>query len=133
LVLRQADPANAVEVDIARDLKTRGDSHLMSIALSNLIGNAWKYSSKTPGAKIKFGSTEKEGQKIYYIRDNGAGFNMNYADKLFEPFRRLHSDREFSGTGIGLAIVRRVIEKHRGTIWAESETGKGATFYFTLE
>jgi PAS domain S-box-containing protein len=131
-MLRQDDPANTVEVDIARDLKTRGDSHLMSIALSNLIGNAWKYSSKTPGAKIEFGSAEKEGQKIYYIRDNGAGFNMNYADKLFEPFRRLHSDREFSGTGIGLAIVKRVIEKHKGAVWAESETGKGATFYFTL-
>lgn len=94
--------------------------------------NAFKYSSKTPDAKIEFGSTEKEGQKIYYVRDNGAGFNMNYANKLFEPFRRLHSDREFSGTGIGLAIVKRVVEKHGGTIWAQSEPGKGATFYFTL-
>jgi light-regulated signal transduction histidine kinase (bacteriophytochrome) len=130
--LRQADSANAVEVVIARDLKTYGDSHLMNIALSNLIGNAWKYSGKTPGAKIEFGSIEKGGQTIYYVRDNGAGFNMKFANKLFEPFARLHSDREFPGTGIGLAIVKRVIEKHRGTIWAESEIGKGATFYFTL-
>lgn len=130
--LRQADPANTIKVVIARNLKTHGDSHLMSIALSNLLGNAWKYSSKTPGAKIEFGSIEKGGQKTYYVRDNGAGFNMKYANKLFEPFLRLHSDREFPGTGIGLAIVKRVVEKHSGTIWAESEIGKGATFYFTL-
>jgi light-regulated signal transduction histidine kinase (bacteriophytochrome) len=100
--------------------------------LSNLIGNAWKYSSKTPAAQIEFGAVEKEGEMVYYVRDNGAGFDMKYADKLFTPFQRLHSARQFGGTGIGLAIVKKVIQRHRGRIWAESEIGKGATFYFTL-
>jgi PAS domain S-box-containing protein len=130
--LQQSDPAKNVEVSIAQDVETRGDSGLMSIALSNLIGNAWKYSSKTPNAHIEFGEMFKDGETIYYVRDNGAGFNMKFANKLFEPFKRLHSDKEFSGTGIGLAIVKRVIEKHHGKVWAESEPGKGATFFFTL-
>jgi PAS domain S-box-containing protein len=130
--LQQSDPAKKVEVSIAQNVVTRGDSGLMSIALSNLIGNAWKYSSKTPNAHIEFGEMLKDGETIYYVRDNGAGFNMKFASKLFEPFKRFHSDKEFSGTGIGLAIVKRVIEKHHGKIWAESEPGKGATFHFTL-
>lgn len=130
--LRHGEPANNVEVVIAQNIQCLGDSQLSEIALSNLIGNAWKYSSKKPDARIEFGTMEKDGQKVYYVRDNGAGFNMAYAAKLFEPFARLHSDGEFPGTGIGLAIVKRVIEKHKGNIWAESEIGKGATFYFTL-
>jgi PAS domain S-box-containing protein len=130
--MRQAKPANNIEVTIAENIETRGDTRLMSIAISNLIGNAWKYSSKTPDAKIEFGEIKKDGKKVYYIRDNGAGFDMKFAAKIFEPFKRLHSDREFPGTGIGLAIVKRVIEKHGGKIWVESEPGKGAAFYFTL-
>lgn len=131
-VMRQAEPTNKVDVAIAEHIETRGDSRLMGIALSNLIGNAWKYSSKTPNPRIEFGEMEKDGQKIYYVRDNGAGFDMKFADRLFTPFKRLHANREYPGTGVGLAIVKRVIEKHRGTIWSESEPGKGATFYFTL-
>lgn len=130
--LYQAEPDRKIDVTVAEDIVTYGDSGLIHIALSNLIGNAWKYSSKTPDSHIEFGMMLKEGEPIYYVRDNGAGFNMKFANKLFEPFKRLHSDKEFSGTGIGLAIVKRVIEKHHGKIWAESEPGKGATFYFTL-
>jgi light-regulated signal transduction histidine kinase (bacteriophytochrome) len=130
--LRQVEPANNVEVVIAEQLESHCDSRLISMALFNLIGNAWKYSSKTSCARIEFREMEKEGQKIFYVRDNGAGFDMKFSEKLFTPFQRLHTDREFPGTGIGLAIVKRVIEKHRGSIWAQSETGKGATFYFTL-
>lgn len=130
--LRQAEPTNNIEVTITENLEAHGDARLIYIALSNLISNAWKYSSKTPSARIEIGEMEKCGQKIYYLRDNGAGFDMKFAAKLFVPFMRLHSDREFPGTGIGLAIVKRVIEKHAGKIWAESEPGRGATFYFTL-
>jgi PAS domain S-box-containing protein len=130
--LHHADPERKVEASVAPGIKAFGDERLIHIALSNLIGNAWKYSSKTPDAQIEFGIQKKNGDQVYYIRDNGAGFDMAYAEKLFTPFKRLHSDKEFPGTGIGLAIVNRVIERHRGRIWAESETGKGATFYFTL-
>ena len=130
--LCQTEPFNNIEVSISENVMAFGDPRLMRIALSNLIGNACKFSSKTPNARIQFGQMEDGGRKIYYVRDNGAGFDMRFADKLFEPFKRFHSVSEFSGTGIGLAIVRRVIEKHGGTIWAESEVGKGSSFYFTL-
>ena len=116
----------------ALELKAYGDSRLMNIALSNLIGNAWKYSSKAANARIDFGTIEKNGKMLYYVRDNGAGFDMKHADKLFAPFQRLHSDSEFSGTGIGLAIVDRVIKRHDGKIWAEAKEGQGATFFFTV-
>ncbi len=129
--LCQDDPAIEIEAIIEPEVKICGDFGLMKIAISNLIGNAWKYSSKTPDAKIEFGALEKAGQKVYFVRDNGVGFDMAFADKLFEPFRRFHTESEFPGTGIGLAIVKRVIEKHGGTVWAESAIGKGATFYFT--
>jgi PAS domain S-box-containing protein len=130
--LRQTEPERKINVVIAKELKVQGDARLMNIALSNLIGNAWKYSRKTPDAYIEFGVMEKSGEKIYYVKDNGAGFDMKYAEKLFVPFQRLHSDKQFPGTGIGLAIVNRVIQKHDGLIWGESEPEKGATFYFTL-
>jgi PAS domain S-box-containing protein len=130
--LRQAELIKNIEVNVAENVVAYGDPHLLRIALSNLIGNACKFSSKNPGARIEFGEMQKEGKKLYYVHDTGAGFDMKFVDKLFEPFKRLHSAREFSGTGIGLATVRRVIEKHGGSIWAESEVGKGATFYFTL-
>lgn len=130
--LRVAEPERKVTVVIARDLKAIGDKRLMNIALSNLIGNAWKYSGKTANARVEFGELERGGQKIYYVRDNGVGFDMKHAQKLFAPFQRLHTDRDFPGTGIGLAIVGKVIRRHGGRIWGESEVGKGATFYFTI-
>ena len=130
--LRQAEPERKVDVVIAQELKAHGDARLTNIALSNLIGNAWKYSGKTPCAKIEFGALEKDGEKVFYVRDNGAGFDMAHAHRLFVPFQRLHTESQFPGTGIGLAIANRVIQRHGGRIWGESEIGKGATFYFTL-
>ena len=105
----------------------------MEILFDNLLSNAWKFTNKTSRASIKFGMKEKEGDKVFYISDNGAGFSMEYADKLFVPFQRLHSKNEFPGIGIGLAIVSRIVRLHAGKIWAEGIAGKGATFYFTLE
>jgi PAS domain S-box-containing protein len=130
--LRRAEPERKVDVGIAQEIKASGDARLMNIALSNLINNAWKYSSKTPDARIEFGAMEKDDEKVYFVRDNGAGFDMTQAHRLFAPFHRLHSESQFPGTGIGLAIVNRVILRHGGRIWGESEIGKGATFSFTL-
>ena len=101
--------------------------------MNNLLDNAIKFTKHRQYAKIEVGSFNKDGKLIIFIRDNGAGFNMQNSDKLFEPFQRFHSDDEFEGTGIGLAIVSRIIERHNGKIWAESEEGKGSTFYFILE
>jgi len=108
------------------------DPALMEIVLSNLIGNAWKFTSKTRDARIEFGTLEKDGQTVYYVRDNGAGFDAEYAATMFQPFHRFHSGDEFEGTGIGLSIVERIIRRLGGKVWAEGETGKGATIYFTL-
>ncbi|HTG01316.1 MAG TPA: ATP-binding protein, partial [Nitrospirota bacterium] len=108
------------------------DPDLMRIAFSNLISNAWKFTSKTDNARIEFGCTQQNDRPVYFVRDNGVGFDSAYADKLFLPFRRLHSEKEFEGTGIGLAIVDRIIRKHGGRIWAEGAVGKGASFYFSL-
>jgi light-regulated signal transduction histidine kinase (bacteriophytochrome) len=104
----------------------------IKIALKNLLSNTWKYTSKKEIAEISFGAKEYKGEKIFYIKDNGIGFEMSAAEKLFVPFKRLHSGSQFTGTGIGLSIVDRIISKHGGRIWGEGETGKGATFYFTL-
>jgi light-regulated signal transduction histidine kinase (bacteriophytochrome) len=104
----------------------------LNIALENLIGNAWKFTSKNLNAKIEVGKTRKDDKDVFFVRDNGAGFDMKYSDKLFIPFQRLHSDDEFPGIGIGLGIVSRIIHRHGGSIWAEGEVGKGAIFYFTL-
>ncbi len=101
--------------------------------LQNLLDNAWKFTSKKAEAEISFGITIYEGLQTYYVCDNGAGFNMIYAGKLFEPFKRLHSAKEYSGTGIGLASVKRIIRRHGGQIWAGGEVDRGATFYFTLK
>ncbi len=130
--LREAQPQNSVEVLIHGDLTTRADERLFKIALTNLLGNAWKYSSKNPHPRIEFGSFLLENEKVFFVRDNGAGFSMKQLDRLFKPFQRLHSEGEFPGTGIGLPIVHRVISRHGGRVWAEAEPGKGATFYFTL-
>jgi light-regulated signal transduction histidine kinase (bacteriophytochrome) len=100
--------------------------------MENLLGNAWKYTSRTAEARIEFGVEEQEGKTVYFVRDNGAGFDMGYANKLFLPFQRLHKTSEFSGIGIGLATVERIIHRHDGRIWAQAAVGEGATFYFTL-
>ena len=121
-----------VKVSIDDDLMVIGDKQLILLALENIIGNAWKFTSKTSNAKIEVGKTKKDGKEVFFVRDNGAGFDMKYADKLFIPFQRLHSDDEFEGIGIGLGIVNRIIHRHGGSIWAEGEVGKGAIFYFTI-
>jgi PAS domain S-box-containing protein len=130
--LRKAAPERDVQLEIMEGVTALADHGLMKIALDNLIGNAWKFTSKTEKARIEFGSRENEGKPLYYIRDNGAGFDPANADKMFRPFQRLHSEKEFEGTGIGLAIVERIVRRHGGKVWAEGEPGKGATVYFTL-
>lgn len=130
--LQKREPDREVTIDITEELITHGDNSLLKIVLTNLLGNAWKFTSKTERAEITFGQEQMNGEKVYFIRDNGAGFDMAYADKLFGAFQRLHSSSEFEGTGIGLATVRRVINRHGGRVWTEAEINKGATFYFTL-
>jgi len=130
--LRQTDPSRKVEFSIAEGAKTEGDRQLLEVALQNLLANAWKFTSKQPDARIEFGTRGENGQTVYFVRDNGAGFDMAYAGNLFGPFQRLHTHDEFEGHGIGLATVQRVIRRHGGRIWAEGEVGKGATFSFTL-
>jgi len=126
------EPQREVDVDIVPGIHCWGDNHLIDIALDNLLGNAWKYTGKTDKAHIEFGLTKNNGKKIYHVRDNGVGFNMQYVGKLFGSFQRLHKTDEFEGTGIGLATVARIIHRHGGEVWAEGEVGHGATFYFTL-
>lgn len=130
--LQVRDPERAVSVSIAEGLEVAADENLLAIALGNLIGNAWKYTSKRSEARIELGSRKVVGRDVFYVRDNGAGFDMARAEKLFTPFFRLHSSSEFEGHGIGLATVRRVVERHGGQVWAESEPGKGTTIHFTL-
>jgi two-component system NtrC family sensor kinase len=145
--LHAQDPQRQVEFRIADDLIVEGDAHLLRIALENLLGNAWKYTGKCEVAVIEFGAmpageahrsgdtayNTRRSLSTYYVSDNGAGFDMDYADKLFAPFQRLHSEREFPGTGIGLATVQRIIARHGGQIWVEAMPNQGAIFYFTLD
>ncbi|GAI27177.1 unnamed protein product [marine sediment metagenome] len=128
----QPKPERKAEFVIQEGVITNGDLQLLKIMLENLLNNAWKFTSKNSGAKIEFGITKSKDQEAYFVRDNGVGFDMEYTDKLFGAFQRLHSDTEFPGTGIGLATVKRIITRHGGSIWAKSEVGKGATFYFKL-
>ena len=130
--LGKNEPERMVEFDIPDGLIVDADSRLMKVALENLLGNAWKFTSKIAGARIVIGTQQREGVTVYYVRDNGAGFNMDYAGKLFSPFQRLHRDSDFPGTGIGLATVYRIFDRHGGRVWAEGAVGKGATFYFTI-
>jgi light-regulated signal transduction histidine kinase (bacteriophytochrome) len=130
--LQDREPKRRVELTVASGLSAQGDAALLRVALENLLSNAWKFTGKRGLAKVEFGAMKEDGQQVYYVKDNGVGFDMNYAGKLFEPFQRLHSKDEFSGTGVGLATVRRVISRHGGRIWAEGKVGDGATFYFTL-
>ncbi len=130
--LRETEPDRSVDIVITEGMRASVDPNLIRIALMNLIDNAWKFTSKTTNARIEFNAYEKDGKTVYYVRDNGAGFDRTYADKMFLPFHRLHSDKEFGGTGIGLAIVERIIHRHEGKICAEGDVGIGATLYFTL-
>lgn len=131
--LQAAEPKRQVVWIIAAQVSAAGDPGLLRVALQNLIGNAWKYSSKRDPARIEFGIAEKDGRQVYFVRDDGAGFDMMYAKKLFGPFQRLHSAEEFPGTGIGLATVARILHRHSGKVWAEGRVGEGATFYFSLD
>jgi light-regulated signal transduction histidine kinase (bacteriophytochrome) len=130
--LREQDPERSVAFTTSGELTVNADPRLMRVVLYNLIANAWKFTKHTEAPAIKFSSIDKDGQTTYRIEDNGAGFDMLYVDKLFAPFQRLHRTAEFSGTGIGLATVQRVIRRHGGTVWAAGAVGKGATFSFTL-
>lgn len=131
--LQSLEPDREVGFEIASSLPTKSDAALMRIVLENLLGNAWKFSSKIKKGKIEFGTKEVDGKQVFYVRDNGPGFDISEADRLFMPFQRLHGAGEFEGSGVGLATVQRIINLHGGIIWAESEEGKGATFLFTLE
>jgi len=128
----KTDTSRKVNFIVEPELKPKADPKMIRIVLENLIGNAYKYSALNAEAEIKFGKKDYYGQDVFYISDNGAGFDMNKADKLFQPFQRFHSSEEFKGTGVGLSTVKKIIEKHGGQIWAESEVGVGSTFYFTL-
>jgi light-regulated signal transduction histidine kinase (bacteriophytochrome) len=130
--LTRRHPDRHVEWRIQSGMRAFADSHLLRIVLENLMGNAFKFSANVAHACIEIGRQTNDGEAVFYVRDNGAGFEMAYASKLFGAFQRLHSDSEFEGTGIGLATVQRIIHRHGGRIWAEAEQGKGARFYFTL-
>jgi len=130
--LQQNNPARTVDVIIQEAVFVNGDPNLLQIALENLVGNAFKFSSKEAQPQFEFGTIVKEGKTACFIRDNGVGFDMAYVNNLFGAFQRLHTSLEFPGTGIGLATVRRIINRHGGKVWVEAEVGKGATFYFTL-
>ena len=130
---QRVDKEREVNWQIGEDLVQQGDPVLLRVLLENLLGNAWKYTQNCPLADIYFDSRMENGRKVYYIKDNGAGFSMQYAEKLFKPFERLHSESEFEGTGIGLATVKRIITRHHGDIWIESETGQGTTVSFRFD
>ena len=130
--LQSGDAARQAEMVIGESMVVEGDKHLLSIVLQNLLDNAWKFTAPRAQAQIEFGMMEQPDERVYFVRDNGVGFDMTYADNLFGPFQRLHSVREFPGTGIGLATVQRIIHRHGGRIWAEAAVDQGATFYFTI-
>jgi PAS domain S-box-containing protein len=126
------DPSRNIDFQIQAGMVVEGDNHLLQVMLQNLLDNAWKYSSPRPHADVEIGKITQSGMNVFFVRDNGVGFNMDYAGNLFGAFQRLHSVAEFPGTGVGLATVQRIIHRHGGRIWAESVEGEGATFYFTL-
>ncbi len=130
--LQNGQPERRVEAIVETGMAAEADPNLVRLALENLIANAWKFTKNTANPKIEIGCVQKNGVSEYYVRDNGAGFDMTYANKLFRPFQRLHHRNEFEGTGIGLATVERIIHRHGGKVWAEGEPSKGATFHFTL-
>ena len=130
--LSEQEPDRRVDTRIEEGVIVEGDQALLLLVLENLLGNAFKFTSKRAEARVEFGVERQNGVPVYYVRDNGAGFDMAYADKLFGAFQRLHSEAEFPGTGIGLATVQRVIHRHGGRVWADGAVDGGATFRFTL-
>jgi len=130
-MLREGEADGGPAFVVQQGIMAHGDSALVRLVLQNLLGNAVKYASRKPSPRIEFGQTLTNGKQTFYVSDNGVGFDMTYIDKLFQPFQRLHGS-EFEGTGIGLATVRRIIERHGGNIWAEAKENEGATFHFTL-
>jgi signal transduction histidine kinase len=131
--LTMAQPERKVETFVARKCLANADPGLMQVVVQNLLRNAWKFTGRTDRARIEFGCSQQGNVSVFYVRDNGAGFDQRYVDKLFKPFQRLHAASDFPGTGIGLATVEKIIRRHGGEVWAEGEVEKGATFYFTLE
>ncbi|MDG5813566.1 PAS domain S-box protein [Chitinispirillales bacterium ANBcel5] len=130
--LKENQPDRVVRFEVEKDITVDADPHLLHIAIENILRNSWKFTSKKDRGIIRFGRTKKDSRYVYFLKDNGVGFDSSYAENIFEPFKRVHIQSEYGGTGIGLSIVRRAIERHGGTIWAEGEVGKGARFYFTL-
>lgn len=131
--LAEREPDRQVEFVVADGIEGPGDQRLLRVLLENLLGNAWKFTARVERPRVEFGMEPHDGKNVYVVRDNGVGFDMRYVHKLFGSFERLHGPDEFSGSGMGLAIVRRIVERHGGTIRAESEIGRGAAFYFTLD
>ncbi|HEV2084749.1 MAG TPA: response regulator [Gemmatimonadales bacterium] len=130
--LQESEPERKMGAKVRPGVLVTGDSHLLKIAMENLLANAWKFTAKEPESRIEFGMMQAGGEATYFVRDNGAGFDMTYTDRLFGPFQRLHPQGEFPGNGIGLATVQRIIHRHGGRVWAEGLVGQGATFYFTM-
>jgi signal transduction histidine kinase len=130
---QEAEPERRVEFSAQPGLTAQGDARLLEIVLSNLLGNAWKFTGGRPLARVEFGRTEIDSRPAFFVRDSGVGFDMNYAQKLFGAFQRMHRASEFPGTGIGLATVQRIIQRYGGRVWAEAQVDRGATFYFTLD
>jgi signal transduction histidine kinase len=130
--LKTSSPERKVDFVIEETSKVEGDPRLLYVVIDNLLRNSWKYTSNQPAARIEFGVQTRDGLPVYFVRDNGVGFDSRSSNRLFQPFQRQHSSEEFPGNGIGLATVQRIVRRHGGDVWAESEIGKGATFYFSL-
>jgi signal transduction histidine kinase len=130
--LAAAQPSRSVKTSVQLGCHVNADKGLLQIVLQNLLRNAWKFTSRTANPRIDVGCLAQGDEIVFFVRDNGAGFDQRMAARLFKPFERLHAESDFSGTGIGLATVQRIIERHEGKIWAEGEVGKGAAFFFTL-
>ncbi len=131
--LEMSNPTREVEFVVEENVVARGDARLVRAILINLLGNSWKFTERKENARIEFGHELKDGGKVFFVKDNGVGFDMAHAGKLFGAFQRLHDVTEYAGTGIGLATVQRIVERHGGRAWAEAAPNAGATFYFTLD